>query len=583
MAHIGTTWDYDLKEEVFRLTGDKGYLHKTQTSIKELSRKTGYDDLLAYCLVEFEVSVNQNIGNSYIVIYDNGKAIPFIISNTEYTQYTWTENTSKKTIKVKLGYDVQHNITARYMGNKYGLPSVSVNVPIFEALPNKYKAELSSTLDNFQFNSSTIEIPIRLTSLGEDGFLNTADKLVNVYENGRHKGSTTLHAIQGDTYVDGTVTIDELTDGKHNLYFLFDGDDDNAYCEMFLNIKVGYNLEFIHYPSATVECISDLYSDWNVVKVKVTDWDGSPIVDEPINVTGVHSLTENTNSEGIATFVENNVHQFVASYQNSTTDPKSIPCLIPTIIENSITPQYLAEGKTNTVSVKVVESTWKEGYGLGRLTNIPVFVSDGVNSYRSQLSSDGVASFNYTDTSETDVTLTSRLGDITAKSTHEVVWQYWNVVKGEIVNRDYTVLKGELIDVPNGVKIKPDDTGIAIIAFGDGSDGFGGYQIDFDNYQEMKNVQLAPGNWRKNAAGYISWYFHPNFSGKEVYMGKRYPFTLKRWKGGDGQWRFGVWQGSRSLLGTNTSSADGGPVMRLIFRKATDSVIINNIKIKKIR
>lgn len=581
MAHISTAWDYDLKEEVFRLTGDKGYLHKTQISIKELSRKTGYDDLLAYCLVEFEVSVNQDVGNSYIVIYDNGKAIPFIISNTEYTQYTWTDSTTKKTVKVKLGYDVQHNITAKYMGNKNGLPSVSVNVPIFEALPNKYKAELSSTLADLQFNTSTVEIPIKLTSLGEDGFLNTVDKEVNVYEHDRWKASAQLHAVQGDTEVEGTITITGMDDGIHDLYFLFDGDDDNAYCEMYLKIKVGYKLEFTSYPSATVHCVSNLYDNWNVVKVRVSDWSGNPIAGETVNVTGVHSLSETTNSEGIATFVEDEVHNFVATYQNSSTAPKTIPCLHPIKLENTISPQYMAEGNANTVSVKV-ESTWE--YAIGRLNNIPVYVSDSLsNTYSALLDGSGVASFEYTNTSETDVTLTSQLGDVTAESTHEVVWQYWNVVKGDIINREYTVLKGELIDVPNGVKIKPDNTGMAIIAFGEGADGFGGYEITFDNYQEVKNVQLAPGGWRRNEAGYTSWYFHENFNGKEVYLGKRYPFTLKRWKDAKGQWHFGVYQGSRSLLGTPTSNANGEPAIRFIFRKNTDSAIINDIKIKKIR
>ena len=144
------------------------------------------------------------------------------------------------------------------------------------------------------------------------------------------------------------------------------------------------------------------------------------------------------------------------------------------------------------------------------------------------------------------------------------------------------MIKGDLIEVPTGVKIKPDNTGTAIIGFGEGTTGFGAYEITFDNYQEVKNVQLAPGRWR-NSNGYISWYFHPNFNGKEVYMGKRYPFTLKRWKDAQNVWHYGVWQGSRSLLGTPTANEVGEPAMRLVFRKATDSVIINNIKIKKIR
>ena len=580
MARISTIWDYELKEEVFRLTGDKGYLHKTQTSIKELSRRTGYDDLKAYCLVEFEVDVKQDVGNSYIVIYDNGKAIPFTISNVQYTQYTWTDSTSRKTVKVKLGYDVEHNITARYMGNTHGLPSVSVNVPIYEPLPNKYKAVLSTTLDDLQFNSSTVEIPIRLSSLGTGGFLHTADKEVTVYKDDRSLSSTTLHAVQGDSYVDGTITINNLTDGIHNLYFLFDGDEDNAYCEMYLQIKVGYQVELTSYPSATVYCNTDRYDDWNVLKVKVFDWDGMPIVGEDVTATGVNPLTATTNADGIATFVEDEVHNFVATYQNSSSSPKSIPCLHASMVENAVSPQYMAEGVTNNVSVKLSDSTWS--YGLGVLTNIPVYLSDLTNTYKSSLDANGVASFDYTNTSETDVTLTSQIGDVTTQSTHEVVSQYWNPVRGEEINKAFTMIKGDLIEVPTGVKIKPDNTGTAIIGFGEGTTGFGAYEITFDNYQEVKNVQLAPGGWRNNN-GYISWYFHPNFSGKEVYMGKRYPFTLKRWKGGDGVWRFGVWQGSRSLMGTNTSNANGEPAIRFAFRKATDSVIINNIKIKKIR
>lgn len=600
MAYISTIWDYDLKEEIFKLNGEKGYLHKTQVSLQEVSRQEGYDDLIAYCFVKFTVDVNQDIGNSYIVFYDNGEAIPFIIGGTEYTQYAWTANTTPKTVTLKLGYDVEHNIVCRYMGNTQGLPSNSAIITIDEALPDNFKTTLSTTLESLQFETGEpVEIPIRFTTgvTAEDEFPNTVDKTITAYyynsqtQQNIRLGTFDISAYEGDHYADGLFRWSDfeetaLTNGKHSLYFLFDGDDDNVYNDLTINISVGYHVQFVEYPHATVSCISNKYDDWNKVKVQVLDWNNEP--QTAYEVTASNGDTAMPNANGIATFTVADVENFTASYQNSVTDAiLTLPCLKVLEIDNSIDPAYLTEGSDNQILTKIVKYEWL--YADGNFTNIPVFVSDSDNrKFVSELGSDGTAITNYKNTNRINVGLTSQIGDITVTNNYDVYWQYWNIPNNVELNREYAMLRGTDMDMPNGFKVKPDNTRECIIAFGTGTTGFGQYEITFTNVQEMKNVVIQPGGWRKNESGYVSYYFenrqNPSVVTKGItYLGKRYPFRLKRWKDAGGNWHAAVWHGSKLIYSTPLHRADGEPALSFIFKSNTDSAIINDIAIRRIQ
>lgn len=589
MAYVDTLWDYELKEEVFRVNGEKGYLHKTQVLIRQLTPETSYDDLLAYCLMKFEVDVKQDIGNSYIVMYDNGKAIPFTINNVEYTQYPWTDNTTKKTVYLKLGYGVEHNIICKYMGNTHGLSSKSIAIPVFVDVPNDFYSALIINTQEYQYNSSTVNIPLRFRT-GAEHFPNTNTKKIKVFEHDDDIpiAEVTLTPAVNSNYVDGTLTLNDVTNGLHNYYILFEGDDDNVYCELRHRISVGYDVSYVEYPHSTVYCNSNRYDNWNVIKVRVKDWYGNPIVGGAVTATGVHTLTENTNSEGIATFIESDVNNFLPTYNNSSADSSlTIPCLHIISLENSISDDYLIKNGATAVATKIKEYEWE--HGTGRFINIPVYVSDSNNNYTAYLDDAGACSLNYVNTNETDVTLTSMIGDITVQNTFEVVWQYWNVVKNIDLNRKYTMMKGEGIDTSIGFKIKSNNDRWAIIGFGEGTTGFGQYEITFNNVQELKNVRLQCGGWHRGEDGYISWSFpsqeHPNNPDfiPKTYLGKRYPFRLRRWKDSENYWHVGVWHGSVNVFSTKvTRSANGEPAIAFIFDKNTDSAVIDDIKIKRI-
>ena len=67
MAQITTEWDYDLKEEVFKVSSDKGYVHKTFTTLSTTSTANN-TSLMSYFVATLKVNVDMDIGDSHIVI-----------------------------------------------------------------------------------------------------------------------------------------------------------------------------------------------------------------------------------------------------------------------------------------------------------------------------------------------------------------------------------------------------------------------------------------------------------------------------------------------------------------------------------
>lgn len=568
MANITTVWDYELKQKVFRLNGEKGYLHKTQTSFKKTG--THNKSVLSHFTAQFKVNVNHDIENSYIVIYDNSLPIPFSIGGVEYTQYAWTDNTTEKTVTVKLGYNVEHNLKARYMGNPFGLSSTSRPIKLFESTPDIFISSLSRTTDTTQFDTNTnIEIPIQFVS-GQPAS-SAVTKEVKFYDNDVYKGTIDLHLAAGSNTATGTVVFSSLNNGAHNLYFVFEGDDENEYSTLTSKINVGYNIEFIDYPHSTVYCNSNLYDDWNTIKVRVRSWSGSPQNGVTVNATGVNNLSATTNSEGIATFVEDEVNNFVATYQNSSSKSLKLPCLKVANITNSISPSYFTKGSDNVISTDITSSSWT--FGTGKFTNIPVYVSDANHTYVGKLDESGEATVNYTNSSETSVTLTSQIGNATITNTFETLLQYWNIIDSIELNRQYYTIAGSVLDLATGCKLKSDSNREFSMGFGDGSTEMGSYEIVFDNLTEVKRVILECGGWRRRN-GVITWEF-PGYH-KEITL-ERGRYRLIRVRGT----QLVAFFNDKQIFSSQMSSI-GEPALRLRFKGSLDSTTINNVKIKKL-
>ena len=163
MVYVTTEWDYDLKAEVFVVRGDKGYAHTTDTFLKEVGSRNS--SIIEYFTATFNVDVLRDISDSKVVIYDNGESIPVYIDGNPVQMLDWQQNNQSQTFTLKLGYDVEHKIYAKYLGNKKGLPSKSQILTISEPLPNLYGTLIERTTDTSQFEANTtINIPISFTT-----------------------------------------------------------------------------------------------------------------------------------------------------------------------------------------------------------------------------------------------------------------------------------------------------------------------------------------------------------------------------------------------------------------------------------
>ena len=128
MAKLITTYDSTLKEKVFVLKGEEAYAKSTDTVLTELPREEDWNRYLDYMLIGFEVDVHRNIGESSIVLYDNDDVIDVIPFDLGSTSVRWEKYYDEDTgewvdNRMKLAYGVEHNIYAKYMGNKQCLKS----------------------------------------------------------------------------------------------------------------------------------------------------------------------------------------------------------------------------------------------------------------------------------------------------------------------------------------------------------------------------------------------------------------------------------------------------------------------------
>lgn len=621
MAQINTEWDYELKEEVFRVSADKGYTHKTFTSLK---KKSTTSSVIGYFTATFEVNVEQDIGNSYIVIYDNNHPIPFTIGGTEYTQYSWGQNTTAKTFSVKLGYDVDHNIVAKYHGNGDGLPSKSLSIPIHMDLPESFNSSISRTNSTVQFNKgATINLPLTFSS-GKKAST-TLSKTVKIYVDEVLNKTVSIQLTSGNTT--GTLSTNNLTgslsEGKHNIRCVFEGDDYNDASSLSFDIMVGYNIQIIKPtplelsqtpPPSTVYITYEsgedhIHDEENTITARVLNWNGE--AKSGVTVTRYNdgvSATGVTDSHGDVSFIcDTGVTDFYVSYQNSTTTPFTLPCAIIEKVEIETSYTQVIEDVDNNVSVEVVEFTWLDNGAISEeeeevvtpsLEGITVVVEDNKgNEYVTEVKDNGTASVNIptqkadtqptqidttqpVEEKETDMEITAKTGGVGATTEVEEVWEFLST-KNKEINPDYEILggMGSLLKLTKGYRFKATKDPKAKqygcrVGFGTGATEIGDYQIIFKSVESVKNVICRAGGWR-NRNGKVT-YDRPQYSQK-MYFAPNSTYIISRVGNHLNITRKGVGTVLTSQITTN-----GEPMLELIYENESDAVILDDIKIKEL-
>lgn len=449
MVRISTIYDKinDKNEKVFMVRGDESYARTTKTLID-------WNGTVIYHATDFSidltVDVLRDVGSSSITIYDGDDVLDVV---------PWTSTNSARTVRVNgLSYDVLHEISVRYNeshDNKECLGSKSDSISIMEENTQAHTTRLtSSSVDGVYESNQNVVLQFNLADIsGLSG--NVGGKTISVYVNDVLIQHSSVTASNGNV----SINCGRLTLGKNTVHASFDGyvDTVNDYVlsssEIEFSISVG--------KVVTIESIPQPFINGtnNSVSVSVKDYMNNPISNTGVSLTSVDNgtvvATGTTNSNGVATLnVINIVHnsKYVAvnnvySSNSVTVKALTLSSINITARNSSVSTDVCGIGSEMTVNVLL------EGDNLGDVS-VPVTLTGAINN--TIYTNSGIQGSNnvrttYNGGANGHQTITARCGNLTATTTFDDVYEYWDIIYS--IGKNYQMLTGGISQKINGYKI----------------------------------------------------------------------------------------------------------------------------------
>lgn len=454
MAQLNTIYDKDLKEKIFILKGEERYARTTDCILEEITHESGADvdpetgrridwnHYIDYMLLEFRIDVLRDIGASYVTLYDNDEVIGVYDFDTNSHHIDFKYEDAEHDNRLRFTYDVEHNVYAKYMGNKNCLKSKSKMYTFKEDTPQAYVSSITYTGLNSFYNGGTTSISFSATLVGEEGY---ASKTLKVYDGSTFKGSFT-------TGNDGSasVTITGLSNGSHNIRTVFEGDEYLSASEYTQGVSIGYIIKVPKYPSYVLNNEDVVYT------VFVTDYFNYPVSNVSVHTTtneGTVGSSVTTGSDGFATVTIPNssfntfVQDGLLVYGCESDDGSSS--------RGVMTSWYNNASVTLTARDSIISSNISTLL-TGRVSNVNKSVTVGLSSNKKQgtdyisTSDDGSFSyFPYTGEGLGDTIITASITGSSGTTNIEDVLQYWEN-KGRMYNINYTTTAGTVTKQSNG-------------------------------------------------------------------------------------------------------------------------------------
>ena len=470
MAKLTTRYDKELKEKVFVLRGEEAYARTTDCLLDEIlhdpsesgidpntGRRIDWNNTIGYMLLEFRLDVLRDIGASYVVLYDNDEMLGVydFDTNTHTIEFVYNENPDLDT-RLKLAYGVEHNLWAKYMGNKHCLKSESKKYNFNEPVPSHFESSLS--FDSLGLILPNTPITINVTLTATHG---TDNQTIYLYDGNTLIGTATT--------VNGVATFTNITFttvGKHTLTARYNGSDQLYSCSTNYDVSVGYRLTITNYPSYLIS------SNEGSVTVRAIDY-----VDRPVSGKDVYIANDvsdeplsdevTTNSDGVA--VINNVSIESYPYYAKCNDGSNIykSESVTTHIYNSVgitasaNPTMISNGFQTTITGQVNQNVTQSSDGVPLDSPITLNVRavdyNGDTILTDTVTTNATGGFNYqyTGASNGNSALVFGASDyVYTTVTIEDVIQYWKI-NGTSLNKSYNVLTGSLNELTQYYQLKP--------------------------------------------------------------------------------------------------------------------------------
>jgi len=306
MPYIETYWDYEINKECFKVCGEKGYVHSTDTSLSRADESID-NSLMEYFVIAYDVNVLRDVGTGKIAIYDDGEPITVyskttsggVVSYTAHDFWDWNDQkTVAETVYLQLSYEAEHKIQARYLANKNCLPSKSVIDTVQLETPALFGSTLEYTGDTSFNEGASPSLAFKFTSNNTSYQSDT--KTVKVYLDDELISTEEVTLSSGiGTF---SVTVDDLDAGQYGISAVFEGDTHNESCNCNELISVGYIITVTDYTGFPIGNDGSLTAT-------VMDYLGNSVDDETVSWVDTNNnvIKSNSANEGVFTVDYSNI------------------------------------------------------------------------------------------------------------------------------------------------------------------------------------------------------------------------------------------------------------------------------------
>lgn len=467
MVRCSIFYDNEKKEQFFMVRGDERYARSTKTILEYVS---AVDDVSHFdCTLS--VNVLRDTGEGSIVIYDNEVLTSVLVYDETTSTYVemdsipWSSLLNGLTFKVaNLTYDVDHNFTAKYIGNKSCSPSNSSIVTVNRPDLNRTEAVITVDSTVQYVPNTTITKTITLSNDLLASY-NANQNIVVKYDD------TVIDTVTTDENGEASVSIPSGNAGLHTITYDYDGSSHLTTKIVTQDVSVGYDLEIVSCPSVLIN------QEATQCSIKVTDWFNNPISNKTVTCKEYTSYTRGTGStgtNGIATFnITISYYADVVSTHNLSFETENglvtttVTVVYPVQLATSISPTPLTKGNTSVYTALLFPP----------VENVPITLS---GSYGQKLytNSQGVATYNAVGTGKGSKTFNASVGNLSDSQTVDDYLQYWE--HGNNINMNYSVSGGTFADLSNYFQLSPYSDDAVILEIND--------SIFTREYQEFRAI-----------------------------------------------------------------------------------------------
>ena len=448
MAQITTTYDVDLKQKIFQVRGEEGYARTTDCKLDELTRRNDWNTHMEYMLIGFHVDVLRDVGASSVALYDNDVLIEGTLveldTNSHSIDWDWSVSEDNR---IKLNYEVEHHIVAKYNGNKQCLPSESKEYVFYEPIPQAYESEV---IINDLSDNHDSGVPVTFTvTLGATGHYD--EQLIQIYDNSEWIGEYETN----EYGVTPEISFTPSHDGMHIIKAVFEGNTEQskelAYSEVSQDISVGYVVSILDAPTRLINIPQ------SNLTAMVVDYFDNPQSSFSVDImedggsTPLKSST--TGDDGIASFVNvplSNTEYYACTSHNSV-DYESEHYV--TSVYTNVTIDYSVDTTITSTNFGIVGSAQLSE----PISNVPVTTPNGSVVYTDDNGSVSTG-LSYSGKGAGNVTLTASITGSSDSVAIEDVYQYWNL--STPMNIDYTLVWGSVSKKTNGWQLTASSGGV---------------------------------------------------------------------------------------------------------------------------